>query len=126
MPRWLLAVLSVAALVILAPFSPWIVLGIWLGLYAERVYVPMRRVLGGHRGVAATVTVLLLVIFMLPIATMLGSLVIDAGAMTLDTRQVPLRRPSAVAVHDHRDMAGKAIEVDLTDECLFRRSGGQG
>ncbi len=81
MPRWLLALLCVGALVILAPFAPWIVLGIWLGLYAERVYQPMIKVFAGRRGLSATVTVLLFVIFLLPIAGLIGSLVIDAIAL---------------------------------------------
>lgn len=65
----------------LAPFAPWVILGIWLGLYAEKVHVAMMRVLGGRRGLSATVTVVLLVIFVLPIAAMIGSLVIDAIAL---------------------------------------------
>src|SRR5687767_10246263 len=81
MPRWLLAVLCLAAAVMLVPFLPWIVLGVWLGLYAERVYQPMVRVFAGRRGIAASVTVMLLVIFVLPIAAMIGSLVIDAIAL---------------------------------------------
>ena len=88
MPRWLLALLCLGAFVILAPFAPWVVLGVWLGLYAERVYQPMIRVFNGRRGLSATVTVLLLVVFVLPIAAMIGSLVIDAIALVqrlLDT-----------------------------------------
>jgi hypothetical protein len=36
--------------------------------------------------------------------------------MTLDTRQMALRGPAPVAVHDDRDVRGQALEVDLTDE----------
>jgi len=88
MPRWLLALLCLGAFVILAPFAPWVVLGIWLGLYAERVYQPILRVFNGRRGLSATITVLLLVVFVLPIAAMITSLVIDAIALVqrlLDT-----------------------------------------
>src|SRR5215471_8230165 len=36
--------------------------------------------------------------------------------MSLDARQMPLRCPAAVAVHDDRDVSGKLIEVDGTRE----------
>jgi predicted PurR-regulated permease PerM len=81
MPRWLLALLCAGAAAMLAPFAPWVILGIWLGLYAEKIHVAMMRVLGGRRGLSATVTVVLLVIFVLPIAGLIGSLVIDAVAL---------------------------------------------
>ena len=51
---------------------------------------------------------------------------IDAGAVALDARQVPLRRPAAVAVHDHGDMPRQTVEVDLTSERLFRGAGRSG
>jgi len=78
MPRWLLAVVSVGAAVVLWPFAPWVVLAIWLGLYARRVHIPMTKVAGGRRGLAASVTVLLLLIFVLPLGAMIASLVVDA------------------------------------------------
>jgi predicted PurR-regulated permease PerM len=81
MPRWLLALLCLGALVMLAPFAPWIILGVWLGLYAERVFQPMVKVFAGRRGIAATVTVLLFAIVLFPIAGLIGSLVIDAIAL---------------------------------------------
>ncbi len=90
MPRWLLALLCLGAVVVLAPFAPWIVLGLWFGLYAERVYQPMIRVFAGRRGISATVTVLLFVIVLLPIAGLIGSLVIDSIALVqrlLETKQ---------------------------------------
>ncbi len=90
MPRWLLALLCVGAAIILHPFAPWIVLGLWFGLYAERVYQPMIKVFAGRRGISATVTVLLFVIVLLPIAGLIGSLVIDAIALVqrlLDSKE---------------------------------------
>ena len=45
--------------------------------------------------------------------------------MSLDTRQMTLRGPAAVAVHDHGHMSGQAVEVDLTGERLFRGAGRQ-
>ena len=49
---------------------------------------------------------------------------VDAGAMPLDARQVPLAGPAAVAVHDDGDVAWQAIEFDLAGQRLFRPAGG--
>ena len=43
---------------------------------------------------------------------------VDAGAMPLDARQMPLRGPSAVAVHDDGDVCREPVELDLTGESL--------
>ena len=53
---------------------------------------------------------------------------VDPGTMALDTGQVPLRRPAAVAVHDDRHVRRKPIEIDLPGQRLVGRSwrdGGQ-
>ncbi len=81
MPRWLLAVLCSAAFVVALPFAPWAVLGIWLGLFAERIYKPLLPKLGNRSGLAATLTVLLLLAVVLPLAALVASLVIDAIAL---------------------------------------------
>ena len=47
---------------------------------------------------------------------------VDAGAVPLDPRQVALRGPTAVAVHDDRDMPGQPLEVDLAGQRLLWRS----
>ena len=47
---------------------------------------------------------------------------IDAGTMALDARQVALRRPAPVAVHDDRDVGGKLIEIDLPGQRFVGRS----
>lgn len=80
-PRWLVAALCAVAAVLLAPCMPYVVLALWLGGYATRVYVPLRRVFRGRRGLAATVTVLLFVVTVLPLAAMIASLVVDAIAL---------------------------------------------
>ena len=49
---------------------------------------------------------------------------VDAGAVPLDARQVALRRPAAVAVHDDRDVAGKPFEIDLAGQRVFGAPGG--
>lgn len=81
MPRWLLAIVCAAAAIVLAPFAPWVVLAIWLGLYAERIYQPLSRRLGGRSGLSATLTVLLLLVVVVPIAAVVASLVVDAIAL---------------------------------------------
>ena len=80
-PRWLLGLLATGAAIIRVPFAPWVVLGVWLGLWAEKVHLSMMRVLGGRRGLSATVTVLLLATVVLPIGAMTASIVIDAFAL---------------------------------------------
>src|SRR5262245_56813061 len=47
---------------------------------------------------------------------------LDAGTMSLDARQVALRRPPAVPVHDDGDVRRQLVEVDLPRQCLVRRS----
>ncbi len=80
-PRWLLAVLCAAAAIVVAPFAPWVVLALWLGLFAERIYNPISRRLGGRSGLSATLTVLLLLVVMVPVAAVVASLVVDAIAL---------------------------------------------
>ena len=45
---------------------------------------------------------------------------LDAGAVPLDPRQVPLRRPAAVAVHDDGEVLRQPVEVDLPGEPRLR------
>lgn len=80
-PRWLLAILCAGAVIIVAPFSPWAVLALWLGLYAERIHGPITKRLGGRSTLAATLTVLLLLVIVVPIAAVVASLVVDAVAL---------------------------------------------
>ena len=81
LPRWLLAVLCAAALVVWAPFAPWAILGTWLGLYARKLYVPLCHKLGGRSGLSAGLTVSLLLVLLLPIAALMASIAIDAIAL---------------------------------------------
>lgn len=119
-PRWLLAVLAAAAFVVLAPFAPWIVIGVWFGLAARRVHVPLARRLGGREGLSATLTVLLMMSFLVPIAAVVTSLVFDAIALVQqllqsDRGQEVLERlvssdPSSVS-HDPASMWGRISDV---------------
>jgi predicted PurR-regulated permease PerM len=78
LPVWLLAAVSIAALLVLAPFAPWILLALWLGLYARRIHGPLARRLGGRDRLAATLTVSLLLVIALPIAAVVTSIIFDA------------------------------------------------
>jgi predicted PurR-regulated permease PerM len=74
---WTLVVLLLAAALVTAPFVPWIVLALWLGLYARRIHTPLTKRLGGRSGLAATMTVSLLLVIALPIAAVVTSIVLD-------------------------------------------------
>lgn len=78
MPRWLVAILCAAALVVIAPFGPWVVLALWLGLFAGRIHRPLTRFLRGRSSLAATVTVLILLAIVVPLGAVVISLVLDA------------------------------------------------
>jgi predicted PurR-regulated permease PerM len=80
-PRWLLAVLAAAACVVLAPFAPWVIIGVWFGLAARRVHVPLAKRLGGRDRLSATLTVLLMMSLLIPVAAVVTSLVFDAIAL---------------------------------------------
>ena len=49
---------------------------------------------------------------------------IDAGAVPFDARQMALRRPAAVAVHDDGDVRGQRVEIDLARQRFVGRSWG--
>ncbi len=78
LPHWLLAGLALAAAVVFVPFLPWIVLALWLGLFARRIQVPLARKLGGREKLAAAVTVSLLLVIAIPIAAVMVKLIFEA------------------------------------------------
>ncbi len=80
-PRWLLALLFAGAVIVSLPFAPWVVLAIWLGLYARKIHDPLTRALRGRTGLAATFTVLLALVIVIPVALVTASVVIDAIAL---------------------------------------------
>ncbi len=77
-PRWLLALLCAGSAVVITPFLPWVVLALWLGMFAERIHEPLSRVMRGRSRLSATLTVLLFMVIVVPIAALTASLVIDA------------------------------------------------
>ena len=48
---------------------------------------------------------------------------LDAGAVAFDARQVALRRPAAVAVHDDGDVRRQPVEGDLPRQRVVRVPG---
>jgi predicted PurR-regulated permease PerM len=78
---WTVVALLAAAALVVAPFLPWIVLSLWLGLYARRIHEPATARLGGRSGLAAVLTVSLLLVIALPIAAVVTSIVLDLIAL---------------------------------------------
>jgi predicted PurR-regulated permease PerM len=58
-----------------------VVLALWLGIYGQRIHKPLTRWVGGRKSLAATLTVLLMVLIVVPLAAILASLVYDAVAL---------------------------------------------
>lgn len=78
LPTWFLAVLVVAAGWMFKPFLPWMVMALWFGLYARRIYEPLTRRLGGRTSLSASITVSLLFLVLVPVGVVLTSIVLDA------------------------------------------------
>jgi len=78
---WLMVLLLAAAGLVVAPFLPWVVLSLWLGLYARRIHEPVARRLGGRSGMAAVLTVSLLLVVAAPIAIVVTSIGFDVAAL---------------------------------------------
>jgi predicted PurR-regulated permease PerM len=79
--------LAAGAAAMMAAFWPWVVLAVWLGLYARAIERPMRRLVRGRRTLSATLTVVALVLLVAPIAAIMGSLVVDAIALVQQLMQ---------------------------------------
>lgn len=79
--NWIVALFAIAGALVLAPFTPWIALALWLGLYARRVHDPLTRKLNGRSALSATLTVSLLLVIALPIAAVVTSIIVDAIAL---------------------------------------------
>jgi predicted PurR-regulated permease PerM len=74
---WLVALLCVAALVVVAPFAAWVVLGAWFSIAARRFYDPLLPRLGGRTRLTATITVSLLLVLVVPVVVLIASVVED-------------------------------------------------
>lgn len=118
-PRWLIAVLCVAAAVVLAPETPYMVLAVWMGAYATRVYAPIRKVFRGRRAISATITVLLFVITMLPLAAMVASLVVDAIALVQQLLQSDRVQQILVKLATGTGPASQETEAELSSSRIL-------
>lgn len=79
MPRWLLGGLVIATAILAIPFAPWVVLGVWQGRWAKRrLHQPIMRLIGDRPTVAASMTVVIMLLVFVPIAALLASLTVDA------------------------------------------------
>lgn len=82
MPRWLIGGLVIAAGILALPFAPWVILSVWLGRWAKRrLFGPLLRVLGKRPSLAASFTVVILLLVFVPIAALIASLTVDAIAL---------------------------------------------
>jgi predicted PurR-regulated permease PerM len=76
--RYLALGLIAASVLVLWPFLPWIVLAVWLAVFARRVQLPLAHALGERPRIAAGITVLLLTMLLVPVAALLTQVVIEA------------------------------------------------
>jgi predicted PurR-regulated permease PerM len=81
LPTWLVIGLTAAAALVCLPLTPWIALALWLALFARKYHERITLRLHGHRGLAATITVSMLLLVALPVGLVVGSLVIDSVAL---------------------------------------------
>lgn len=70
-------VLGVAALYAVAPLAGWIIVAVWIGVFAEPWHRRLTRVFLGHSAFAAFIAVTLLVMLLVPTAMLIVSLILD-------------------------------------------------
>lgn len=75
---WLVVV---AAGLLIAPFAGWVVLAIWLSVFARPLHDRLTRGLGGRSHAAAFITLVLLLLVLVPIGVVLTILVIDSVSL---------------------------------------------
>ncbi len=82
MPRWLVGGLVLACVALAIPFAPWVILAAWLGRWAKRrIHHPMMRLIGDRPNLAASLTVVIMLLVFVPIAALIASLTVDAIAL---------------------------------------------
>ena len=81
LPTYLVVLLTVAAMAVFVPLLPWIALALWLGLYLKPLHRRLTARLGGRLGLAATLSVSLLLVVAIPILVVFASIVLDAIAL---------------------------------------------
>lgn len=82
MPRWLVGGFVIAAGILAIPFAPWVIFSAWLGRWAKRrIHGPLMRVIGKRPSLAASLTVVIMLLVFVPIAALIASLTVDAIAL---------------------------------------------
>lgn len=72
---------AAAAMFVIVPFWPWLVLALWAAGLAQGLLAPMMRLVRGQRRAAALITLAILVAVVLPFAIALVPLTLDAVAL---------------------------------------------
>ena len=95
--QWLALALVLGCVVVSWPYAPWVVLAIWMAVFARRVHRPVTRVLGGRPRAAAALTLAMLALVIVPAMALITVLVADAvdlvrRAMASDRVQELLQR----------------------------------
>ena len=117
LPTWLLAGLVLAAALVLVPFTPWICLALWLGLFSRRIHGPLTRRLGGRVKLSAGLTVSLLLVIVIPIAVVVTLLVFDAIALV----QRLLESPEAMGMFTR--LVNDKPQVESTGDAVSTANG---
>ncbi len=85
----LVVVLTVGAIAVAVPLLPWIALALWIGLYMRPLHGRLTRRLKGRSGLAATLSVSLLLVIAIPIVVVVASIVFDAVALVRQLYAAP-------------------------------------
>lgn len=127
---WIMALLLAASALVIAPFLPWALLSLWLGLYAQKIHTPLRKRLGDRSGLAAVLTVSLLLVIALPIAAVVTSIIFDVVALVQsllasDQAQAMLTQLVQGQRPDSTDQAKQALESGQGVMDLLMKQGGR-
>jgi predicted PurR-regulated permease PerM len=79
--RWLTIGLTAAAAVVVWPYAPWILLALWAANLARPLHTRLARLVRGHNGIAATITIMLLIAAVVPVIVVLAALASDGVAL---------------------------------------------
>lgn len=122
LPTWFLAAIVFAAGLLFWPFLPWMVLALWLGMYARRIHEPLTRRLGGRAGLSATITVSLLLVVLAPIVAMLTVVALDTIALVQRLLESEEARAVFVKLAEGNGQAKVAPDVEEAEKALGQAS----
>jgi predicted PurR-regulated permease PerM len=77
-PRWWVVALAIGAGLLMAPFAGWIILAVWLSGFARSLHRRLTKSLRGHDHLAASITVGLMMLVLVPLGIVITILIIDA------------------------------------------------